>query len=447
MRKFLFAAAAATALMAGAATTPVNANPVLMISLDGLRPLDIIDADKRGLKVPNLRAFMKDGAYAQGVKNVLPTVTYPDHTTLITGVWPDVHGIGNNVKFDPLGKNYEGWYWYSSDIKVPTLWDAVHNSGKIVASLDWPVSVDNPSIDYDVPEYWRAFQPDDLKIIHALTTRGLPESLEKATGMPVSAMFAETPASDLARAKFAGALYAQVKPEFMTVHLVSIDGNQHEFGPDTPQAHEAIETDDAAVGALVAAARAAQPDVVVVVVSDHGFAPVEHDVNLMVPFIEAGLITVDPTTHKITDWKAEPWDAGGSEAVVLKDPNDAAVKKQVADLLRKLAANPANGIAQVIDKQTVSKMGGDVQASFWVDFKPGYEGGRQLVSAMVTAGSIKGTHGYFPTHPEMRATFMIEGPGIPKGKKLGEIDMRAIAPTVAKVMGVSLATAKQKPLF
>ena len=436
-------AAAVLTLAAGAA----NANPVLMISVDGLRPLDVIDAPARGINVPNLRAFMTDGAYASGVKNVLPTVTYPDHTTLITGVWPDVHGIGNNVKFDPLGKNYEGWYWYSSDIKVPTLWDAVHNSGKVVASLDWPVSVDNPSIDYDVPEYWRAFQPDDLKIIHALTTRGLPESLEKATGMPVSAMFAETPASDLARAKFAGALYAQVKPEFMTVHLVSIDGNQHEFGPDTPQAHEAIETDDAAVGALVAAARAAQPDVVVVVVSDHGFAPVEHDVNLMVPFIEAGLITVDPTTHKITDWKAEPWDAGGSEAVVLKDPNDAAVKKQVADLLRKLAANPANGIAQVIDKQTVSKMGGDVQASFWVDFKPGYEGGRQLVSAMVTAGSIKGTHGYFPTHPEMRATFMIEGPGIPKGKKLGEIDMRAIAPTVAKVMGVSLATAKQKPLF
>jgi hypothetical protein len=166
-----------------------------------------------------------------------------------------------------------------------------------------------------------------------------------------------------------------------------------------------------------------------------------------VPFVEAGLVTLDPTTHKVTGWKAEPWDAGGSEAVVLKDPNDAAVKKQVADLLKKLAADPANGIAQVIDKPTVQKMGGDVQASFWVDFKPGYEGGRQLVSAMVTAGSIKGTHGYFPTHPEMRATFMIEGPGIPKGKKLGEIDMRSIAPTLAKVMDVSLPAAKQKPLF
>jgi predicted AlkP superfamily pyrophosphatase or phosphodiesterase len=260
-------------------------------------------------------------------------------------------------------------------------------------------------------------------------------------------MFAETPASDTARGKFAQALFTQVHPEFMTLHLVSVDGNQHEFGPDTPQAHEAIETDDAAVGALIATARKVEPDLVVAIVSDHGFAAVQHDVNLMVPFIQAGLVTVDPATHKVTDWKAEPWDAGGSEAIVLKDPNDAAVKKQVADLLHKLAADPANGIAQVIDKSEIQKKGGAVQASFWVDFKLGYEGGHQVVSAMVTAGSIKGTHGYFPDHPEMRATFMIDGPGIAKGKSLGEIDMRAIAPTLAKIMGVSLPDAKQKVLF
>jgi len=441
MRRFLLAAA--LTLAAGAA----HANPVLMISVDGLRPLDVIDAPQRGLNVPNMRAFMTDGTYATGVKNVLPTVTYPDHTTLITGVWPNVHGIGNNVKFDPLGKNFEGWYWYSSDIKVPTLWDAVHANKQVVASIDWPVSVDNPSIDYDVPEYWRAFQPDDLKIIHALTTRGLPEQLEKATGMPMASMFAETPESDVARAKFAAALITAEKPQFMTLHLVSVDGTQHEFGPGTPEAHKAIETVDGAIGDLVKAARAAEPDLVIVIVSDHGFAPVEHDVNLMVPFIQAGLITLDPVTHKVTDWKAMPWDAGGSEAIVLKDPKDIALRTQVADLLDKLGADPANGIARVIGKSKIDDMGGAVEASFWVDFKLGYEGGRQLVSAMVTAGSIKGTHGYFPTHPEMRATFMIDGPGVPKKGSIGEIDMRRIAPTVAKILDVSLPTAKQRPLF
>lgn len=442
MRTFVLAA-----LLATTAVSAASANPVLMISIDGLRPLDVIDAQQRGIKVPNLAAFMTDGAWAQGVKNVLPTVTYPDHTTLITGVWPNVHGISNNEMFDPLEKNFHGWYWYATDIKVPTLWDAVHNNNQTVASIDWPVSVGTPSIDYNIPEYWRALNANDLKLLHALSTPGLLESVQKQAGTPWAAMFAETPASDTARAKFAAALITLDHPQFMTLHLVSLDGTQHEFGPDTPQGHAALENIDAGVGAVIAAARAAEPDVVIAIVSDHGFAAVQHDVNLSTAFVKAGLITLDPKTHAPTAWQAAPWDAGGSSAVVLKDPNDKALHDKVAALLAKLAADPANGIAQVIDKPTLDAMGGGVEASFWVDFKLGYEGGTKLVSPLVTAGSLKGMHGYFPTHPEMRATFMIAGPGIPKADALGEIDMRDIAPTLAKVLGVPLPTATGKPLF
>ncbi|HWD25726.1 MAG TPA: alkaline phosphatase family protein [Rhizomicrobium sp.] len=140
---------------------PAAAAPVLMISIDGLRPADVTDAPARGLKVPHLRAIMRDGAYASGVRNMLPTVTYPNHTTLITGAAPAVHGIENNVVFDPLQKNQGGWYWYARQIQVGTLWDAVHKTGGKVASISWPVSVGTPSIDYDIPEYWRTFQPED----------------------------------------------------------------------------------------------------------------------------------------------------------------------------------------------------------------------------------------------------------------------------------------------
>jgi predicted AlkP superfamily pyrophosphatase or phosphodiesterase len=412
-----------------------------------LRPLDVIDAQQRGIKVPNLAQFMTEGAWAQGVKNVLPTVTYPDHTTLITGVWPNMHGISNNEMFDPLDKNFHGWYWYATDIKVPTLWDAVHANHQTVASIDWPVSVGTPSIDYNIPEYWRALNANDLKLLHALSTPGLLESVQKQAGTPWAAMFAETPASDTARAKFAAALLTLDHPQFMTLHLVSLDGTQHEFGPDTPEGHAALENIDAGVGAVIAAARAAEPDVVIAIVSDHGFAAVQHDVNLSTAFVKAGLITLDPKTQKPIAWQAAPWDAGGSSAIVLKDPNDKALHDKVAALLAKLAADPKNGIAQVIDKPTLDAMGGGVEASFWVDFKLGYEGGTKLMSPLVTAGSLKGMHGYFPTHPEMRATFMIAGPGIPKADALGEIDMRDIAPTLAKVLGVSLPTATGKPLF
>src|SRR6202035_492720 len=82
---------------------------LVVISVDGLRPDYVTAADAHGAKVPHLRKFLHDGTYAQGVTGVVPTVTYPSHTTLMTGVWPAKHGILANRTFDPLQKNHEGW--------------------------------------------------------------------------------------------------------------------------------------------------------------------------------------------------------------------------------------------------------------------------------------------------------------------------------------------------
>ena len=87
--------------------------PVIMLSIDGLKPDYVTDADKHGLKIPNLRRLMKEGAYASGVTGVTPTVTYPSHTTLVTGVAPARHGILTNTPLDPFSKNQSGWNWYA----------------------------------------------------------------------------------------------------------------------------------------------------------------------------------------------------------------------------------------------------------------------------------------------------------------------------------------------
>lgn len=422
-----------------------SAGPVLLISLDGLRPMDVIEAKKRGLTLPHLTAFLKDGAYATGVRNALPSVTYPNHTTLITGVWPAQHGIYSNETFDPLGKNLEGWYWYESDIKVATLWDAVHDKHRVVDSIGWPVSVGATSIDYNVPEYWRALNGEDLKLLRALSTPGLIARLEKDSGMPLGALFGEEPANDVGRTRFAEKMIEFTFPEFMTVHLISLDHYQHTYGPDSPQARSALEALDNDVGELIATARRVQPNLTVAIVSDHGFAPVHADVNLGKAFAEAGLVTYDPQKKKVTAWDAIPWNAGGSSAIVLAHPDDQIVKDKVAALLNKLAADPASGIAHVIDKAGIEARGGAGKASFWVDYKLGYQAGTNYTGPLVSPSVQKGSHGYFPDNKEMRATFMIDGPGI-KPKKLGEIDMRDIAPTLAKIMGVSLPSAG-KPLF
>lgn len=427
--------------------TPLAAQaaPVLMISVDGLRPGDVLEAEQRGLKIPTLRKLAADGMTANGVKNALPTVTYPNHTTLITGVWPAKHGIPNNPVFDPLQQNMGGWYWYAPDIKVKTLWDAVHESGGKVASLSWPVSVDAAGIDYNVPEYWRvpSLHDEDIKLVRALVTPGLAAQLEKASGLKLIEADGETVEEDVGRTRFAASLIALKHPQLTTVHLRGLDHVEHMSGPGSAEAHAALETLDGAIGKLIADARKAEPDLVVAIVSDHGFAPVEHEVNLIAPFVQAGLITLEGA--KVKNWQAEPW-GGASAAVVLADPNDAALKQKTGALLNGLAAKPELGIAHVAEAGEIAQMGGTPMASFWVDFKPGYVMGTDPTKPMVGPGSVKGTHGYFPTHPEMRATFILSGPGVAE-KSLGEIDMRDVAPTLAKVLKVTLPQADGKPLY
>jgi predicted AlkP superfamily pyrophosphatase or phosphodiesterase len=315
-----------------------------------------------------------------------------------------------------------------------------------VASIFWPVSVGASSIDYDIPEFWRAHIAEDAKLLTAVSTPGLVAELEGATGQKLVDISDELPANNVARTKFAEALIRAKKPGFMTLHLAALDHAQHGYGPDTPESRAVLEGLDAEVGDLVATARKAEPGIVIAIVSDHGFAALQHAVNIESAFVEAGLITVDEKTHRVTSWRASPW-GNASAAVVLANPNDAAVKAKVAELLAKLAANPEYGIVRIADGAEIARMGGTPQASFWIDFKPGYEAGGRPGGPMVGATATKGTHGYFPDHPEMRATFILAGPGVPAKGAIGEIDMRDIAPTLAKLLKVDLPSADGKPLL
>jgi len=425
--------------LAGAA----QAAPVLVISIDGLRPADILDAQARGVRAPFLEATAQHGLYATGVRNALPTVTYPNHTTLVTGVWPAKHGIGSNVAFDPLRQGYEGWNWYAPDIRVQTLWDAVHARREITASLGWPVTVDNPSIDENLPEYWRARTPEDAKLLHALSTPGLPEIAAAANFSLMDIVFTE-PADDEAKARAVAAIYAAKRPYFFTLHLSSLDHIEHGYGPGSPEARDALRRIDAAVATMVAAARKIEPDLVVMIVSDHGFAPVSRAINLDAAFVDAGLITLDDHQH-VKSWQAASWLSGGSAAVVLAHPEDQALRAKVANLLRRLAAEPNSGIGRVLDKGQAAAMGGMGQADFFVDAKIGYEFGAKLTGPLVGDTSDRGTHGYFPDHPEMRASLFIDG--VPAKGSLGEVDMRDIAPTAARILGVSLPGADGRSLL
>ena len=437
-RNFLIGSAFAL----GALPVGTLAEPVLLISIDGLQPADVIEAEKRGIDIPNLKRFVAEGTYASGVRGVLPTVTYPSHATLLTGASPSKHGIVGNTSFDPMQINQGGWYWYASDYKLPTLWDVAAKAGMTTANVHWPVSVKADAIKWNIPQIWRTGHSDDAKLMKSLATPGLVESLEAGLG-DYAAGIDESIDGDENRGRFAVALIADKKPDFATVYLTALDHEQHGEGPDTPRAHAILKRIDAIVGRLVAAEMTAHPDAVIAVVSDHGFSKVVTEINLYRAFIDAGLITLD-ANGKIQSWDASPWNSGGSSAIMLKRPDDAALRDKVGLLLQQLKAEPANRIAAIADPVEIKTMGGNPQASFYVNFQPNaYAGGFKGKDVpLIGPSGSKGTHGYFPTSPLMRSSFMMMGKNVAKGRNLGEIDMRSIAPTLAKIMGVSLPGAE-----
>ncbi len=436
--------ASACAVVLGALwASPLQAAPLLLISLDGLRPADVLDAKARGLDLPNLRRFVTEGSYATAVEPVTPSLTYPNHTTLITGVDPARHGIINNLTFDPFAKNDRGWFWYSEDLKVATLWDAASAKGYTTANVHWPVSV-GAHIDFNLPQWWHTGLADDAKLLRAVGTPGLQAGLEAQLGAYADGID-ESLSGDENRARFAVRLLQERKPWFMTAYFTALDHNQHEFGPDSPEAKAVLTRLDALVGRVVTAAKAAHPDAVIALASDHGFLKVEHDVNLYGAFIKAGLITLEG--GKVKSWDATPWYGGGSAAIVLRDPADAAVRARVQALLNALKDDPANGIARVIDRDALAALHANPLADYWVDFLPGWEMGTDPTAALVSPAKLKGMHGFDSSLPEMQATFLIMGPGIPAGHDLGKVKMRDVAPTLAHRLDVSLPQAQGHDLL
>lgn len=410
---------------------PLAAQPLVVISIDGMRPDYVLKADEHTLKIPHLRRIYKEGARASGVRGVLPTVTYPSHTTILTGVYPVKHRIYSNVVFDPFGLNMVGWTWYAEDIAMPTLWDAASKARLITGSVSWPVSVGASNIRYNVPEYWRAskFPGEDLKLVRAISSPGLVTEIEKEAG-PYVTDLDDASHGDRQRTRYAAWILRNKHAQFMTVHLASLDHLEHAHGPFSAEANATLEEIDAEVGELEAAA----PGATICVLSDHGFTRTDHSFNIIAPFVEEGLITM--TNRKVTDWKAYPDLEAGSGAVLLKDPGDDVTRAKVEKLLKRLAADPKNGIAQILDKARIARFGGRPDATFWVDMQSNF-----ALVATDRPDKIGGAHGYAPSNDQLLASFFIAGPKIKRGIDLGEIDMRSIAPTLAKAMGISLPSA------
>ena len=303
---------------APAATHP--STPLLvMISVDGMKPEYVTQAKQHGLTLPVLGRFLTHATYAEGVTGVVPTVTYPSHTTMVTGVWPAEHGIVDNTLFDPLREHPNQWYWDFSDIKVPTLYTAADAAGIKTANVGWPVTVGAP-IDFNIAEGTQSEHTDRPPVI----PYNPPDILEQL-GFKAAGEFL----TDAAKTADAVAILKKFRPGLLLVHLTELDHQEHEHSPFSAEADRVMEATDAEVGQIEQTALAVDPRARIVVVSDHGFLRVDHRTNLNVILARAGLIHLGPPKSgskepSVVAWQAEAWAAGGSNAIVLHDPQDAA---------------------------------------------------------------------------------------------------------------------------
>lgn len=430
-------AAATTSLPTRAQAARV---PVVLLSIDGLKPDYVFEADRHGLKVPNLRRLVGDGAFATGVTGVAPTVTYPSHTTLLTGVAPALHGVFNNSPFDPMSANADGWYWYTEDIAVPTLWDAAGQAGLVTANVDWPVSVGAP-VTYNIAQFWRAAPAEDHKLLRALSTPGLLAEAEQDCG-PYPAGYRYALADDVARAKFVSWMVEKKRPDLLTAYFAALDEEQHRSGPYSRATFDTLEGLDALVGQVRAAAdRAFDGRAVLAVVSDHGHIVTDKAVHVNAALQQAGLIDLDPQ-QKVTAWRAFAWLAGGSAAVVLQDPSDEALRQRVRTVLRRVADDSANGVARLVEGEQLRALGGFPTAAFVLGLAPGFRTGNAVSGDLVRSVTPGGTHGYLSGPRDMESSFFVVGAGVPAGQSLGAVDMRDIAPTLAAKLGVTLPLAQ-----
>jgi predicted AlkP superfamily pyrophosphatase or phosphodiesterase len=413
---------------------------VIVISVDGLKP-ETYTTKSGGPEVPTLRRLAAEGAFARGMVGVFPSVTYPSHTAMITGVPPAVHGIFNNRILDPGDTSNAGWYWYARDIAVPTLPGVVRARGLRAAAVYWPVTV-GLDVDFLVPEFGRSRHRESLSLLGALSKPAtLLDDVEATNGTPLP-----WPLTDAARSEIAAWIIRVHRPHLLLLHIFETDDAQHEHGPGSPEATTAIAGADRNVAKVIAAVQDAglRDRTNIVIVSDHGFLPVRQQLHVNAAFKQEGWFDVD-ATGRITAWKVYFQPSGGSGFVFLENPRDTAMLTRVKAVLDKVAADPANGVERVLTGEDLRTLGADPRASFAVDMREGFYTGAGH-DRLLTPATSKGGHGFLPSRADLHASLILSGPQVPKVGDLGIVRMTQLGPTIASWFGVGLSPKADAPL-
>ena len=380
-------------LLAACANVPLHnprPTPLLLVSIDAFHP----DYLTRGL-TPTLSAIARDGVRARWMQPSFPSLTFPNHYTLVTGKWPDHHGIVNNTMTDPMipgvrfsTSNREAVgdsRWWSP--AVP-LWVTAHNAGLRTGTLFWPGSEASNS----------GVRPDDW-VKYDKNLSGI-QRVDKVLG------WLRRPDS--------------TRPDFVTLYLDTIDVAGHKFGPDSQQMDDALRDVDTVVARLFAGLREAEKvgQINVVILSDHGMATVASDHVIVLDDI----VSADAMEPPMAGVLAGITPKSGREPEVA---HELLTSRQPWQCWRK---------AQVPMR---FHYGSNVRVPPFVCLSN--EGWITTTRDWLAKGNHvnRGAHGYDPRLPSMRALFIATGPAFGHQRVIAPFANVDVYPMLARLLGLT----------
>lgn len=427
-------AALALSLAMSAGAQPEH---VVLVSIDGLAAYHLDDAN---VELPNIRELINEGVWAESSEAVFPTVTHPNHTTLVTGVLPAVHGvIGNRLVNRETGESFHITNKpHAESVWVPTLFDAAKDKGLTTAAFFWPESRDDPALDFNLPEVFDGDAADP--------STADPEFLDelRRADVPIDLFFRwytdifRVGAGDGVLADAAAYVIRSYRPQLLAIHLVATDEVQHVYGSAHYRSKEALSLADNAVGILrdaIADAGDTQ-ETAFFIVADHGFQSVRHEVNVLPVFERHGL-TERVRLHP-SGWflYVELLDASRDQAALESVFAEVLELEGIAGLLR-----PADYDALGYPRyERDPRVPGQYAIVGDIDTFPVSDRASSSTSRRERDEPYHG-HGYLPTHPRMYPAFVASGAGIRKGIRLGHVHNVDIAPTIARLLGLELPSA------
>jgi predicted AlkP superfamily pyrophosphatase or phosphodiesterase len=399
---------------------------VIIVSLDGF-PADALENPKT--PVPVLRELAADGTRARRMTPINPTVTWPNHTAIVTGADATRNGLLVNGKILPTNAwppmKIEPWIPKDQMVRVPTLYDAAHKAGLRTAQVDWVAIHQAPAIDFAFPEVPSA----DGIIEREMVRDGLVRS-DVIAHFSDQSIFRRDQiwtdaAVDILRAH---------RPNLLLLHLLSLDTTHHSYGPGSLAADGAMAFLDGCVGRLMNAVKelGIANSTTVLVVSDHGFKAVKTQIDANVFIARAGL--------QNAAWVVPE---GGYSLVYTKDHD-----RSIAEQLRaRFAGTP--GIQSALTPDSYASLmlptpaQNDQMSDLYLVAAPGYAFANSRGGAVsTTVASTQGAHGYPNSDPELDAIFIASGAGIRRARTIERIANLDVAPTVAVLLGLRLPEAQ-----